>query len=200
MDYVAWADVMESLADNKFVLGDQLVEIGVSAPELQSALASVALAQAELGHARHLYNWVGEWRGEEIEITEESGNSLPALALNRNWIDLMVSVLAVNTAAKLVIDEIRRGGDRAVVAKTSKMLVEIEEHRTFAREWCRRFASEDGAVPRVFCEARERLVGAIDEWLGAADKRLSTGRSLELVRKFYEEMEAACPVPSRSLI
>ena len=60
VDTWSWVNVLEALADDDFVAGNRLVEVGISAPELQSALAAVAIAQGELGHARHLYHWSHE--------------------------------------------------------------------------------------------------------------------------------------------
>ncbi|CAM3809091.1 Phenylacetic acid catabolic protein [Alicyclobacillus pomorum] len=192
VDTWSWVNVLEALADNKFVLGDQLVEVGISAPELQSALAAVAIAQGELGHARHLYHWSHELQGIDKDVAEESGNSLPILQFHENWIELMVSVLGLNVATKVVLDYLRQVGGAAVVQKTTKMLDEMDEHITFATEWCRRFRHETGAIPRLYEESVTRLVREFSTWLHKIEQQLRDVEPPDLTGLFCKEMESKC--------
>ena len=52
----ATANVVVSLADNKYFLAHRLAAWGVGAPTLESAVACTAIAQEEAGHARGLYS------------------------------------------------------------------------------------------------------------------------------------------------
>jgi 1,2-phenylacetyl-CoA epoxidase catalytic subunit len=52
----AAANVVVSLADNKYFLAHRLASWGVGAPTLESAVACTAIAQEEAGHARGLYS------------------------------------------------------------------------------------------------------------------------------------------------
>ncbi|GMA51361.1 hypothetical protein GCM10025857_27180 [Alicyclobacillus contaminans] len=194
----SWSNALEALADNKFVLGDQLVDVGISAPELASALAAVAMAQGELGHARHLYHWSHELQGISKEIRAESGKALSVLRHHENWIELMVSLLAVNVAARVLLERLRQLNEAMVVSKTAKMLVEMAEHITFAGEWCRRFRAETGAIPGLFQAALSRQSDAICAWLRAVDAEIGGGSDMDMANAFVREMEMVCgPVTVR---
>ncbi len=187
-----WSKFLEDLADNKFVLRDQLVEIGVSAPELSSSLAAIAIAQGELGHARHLYNWTYELQGVSKEVKEESGKSLPVLQENKNWIDLMVSVYTINLAAKVFLQYLREVGGEPILQKTSKMMAELEEHLTFSAEWCCRFENEQGAIPRLYREVVKRMTVSCEQWLEKVETVLRAQELPGLKKRFLSEMEARC--------
>ncbi|WP_026961501.1 Phenylacetic acid catabolic protein [Alicyclobacillus herbarius] len=195
MDKTVLIEVLQFLADSKISLGDQLVEEGVSAPELTSALSAVAMAQAELGHARHLYNWSASLSNQEVEIPQEATTGLQAMRENRNWIDLMVSVFMVNTTARLILQALRDRDVPEVLAKTGKMLREVEEHITFASEWCKRFALETGAIPRLFRESVQRQGQEALDWLAGVDQRGFGGSSLELASACQKEMDLLCVTP-----
>ena len=75
--------------------------------------------------------------------------NLSILQFHENWIELMVSVLGLNVATKVVLDYLRQVGGAAVVQKTTKMLDEMDEHITFATEWCRRFRHRTKVIPRT---------------------------------------------------
>lgn len=191
-----WNVPLEFLADNKFVLGDRLVEVGVSAPELQSALAAVALAQGELGHARHLYHWVQQANGASVEVTTETGKSLQEFRSVENWIELMAAVLIVNAAAKVVFEEMRKADPQIVVQKTAKMSLEMEEHLVFSGEWGRRFAGEMGAIPRLYNEAVTRMSDAMETWLQQNLSGLTN--ATEMTKRFREEWTKRCNPPMKA--
>jgi len=52
----ALANLVVSVADNKYFLAHRLASWGVGAPALESAVACTAIAQEEAGHARGLYS------------------------------------------------------------------------------------------------------------------------------------------------
>jgi 1,2-phenylacetyl-CoA epoxidase catalytic subunit len=52
----ALANLVVSVADNKYFLAHRLASWGVGAPALESAVAATAIAQEEAGHARGLYS------------------------------------------------------------------------------------------------------------------------------------------------
>jgi 1,2-phenylacetyl-CoA epoxidase catalytic subunit len=52
----ALANLVVSVADNKYFLAHRLARWGVGAPALESAVACTAIAQEEAGHARGLYS------------------------------------------------------------------------------------------------------------------------------------------------
>jgi len=57
----AAANIVVTLADNKYFLAHRLAAWGVGAPTLESAVACTAIAQEEAGHARGLYSLLGDF-------------------------------------------------------------------------------------------------------------------------------------------
>lgn len=183
VDRDRWASVLLSVADTKFHLGDRLVEVGVSAPELQSALVCIAFAQAELGHARLLYNWVAEWRGAPAEITGPGRAGVDTIGTIDDWIPLMVVTHMVNVAVAEVTKWLCEDlGDEAR-QKTAKMAVELREHIAFSGAWCRKFHEETGAVPRVFEEEKGKWEEVVVEWLTRLANIVRPKQAEELVEK-----------------
>ena len=65
--------LLESLADNKYVLGRRYAEWCTGAPMLESAVAAAAMAQDELGHARSFYPLLRGFGGRDLPQMEEQG-------------------------------------------------------------------------------------------------------------------------------
>jgi 1,2-phenylacetyl-CoA epoxidase catalytic subunit len=60
----ALANLVVSVADNKYFLAHRLARWGVGAPALESAVACTAIAQEEAGHARGLYSLLEDFPSE----------------------------------------------------------------------------------------------------------------------------------------
>jgi ring-1,2-phenylacetyl-CoA epoxidase subunit PaaC len=60
----ALANLVVSVADNKYFLAHRLAAWGVGAPALESAVACTAIAQEEAGHARGLYSLLEDFPSE----------------------------------------------------------------------------------------------------------------------------------------
>jgi 1,2-phenylacetyl-CoA epoxidase catalytic subunit len=60
----ALANLVASVADNKYFLAHRLARWGVGAPALESAVACTAIAQEEAGHARGLYSLLEDFPPE----------------------------------------------------------------------------------------------------------------------------------------
>ncbi|WHY66157.1 Phenylacetic acid catabolic protein [Neobacillus sp. SuZ13] len=165
---VSLIELAETIADNKFILGDRLVEIGISGPNLEATLSSIAMAQAELGHARLMYKWANELQGingSKIEIKNQTGKAFPAAVNTNNWISLIAGVYAVNVAVNLVINAIILAENPELNAPFSKMLKEQEEHLLYSRSWCKQLLNDRGAVPKTLKEELEKVSQEALQWL-----------------------------------
>jgi ring-1,2-phenylacetyl-CoA epoxidase subunit PaaC len=161
-------NLAETIADNKFILGDRLVEIGISGPNLEATLSSIAMAQAELGHARLMYKWANELQGlngSKVEIKAQTGKAFPAVVLTSNWVALISSVYAVNVAADLVMKAILKADHPELNAPFSKMLKEQEEHLLYSKSWCKQLLNDKGAVPKTFALELEKVTDEAIQWL-----------------------------------
>jgi len=161
-------ELAETIADNKFILGDRLVEIGISGPNLEATLSSIAMAQAELGHARLLYKWANELQGingSKVEIKDQTGKAFPAAVNTNNWIALIAGVYAVNVAVNLVMKAMISAEHPELNAPFSKMLKEQEEHLLYSRSWCKQLLNDRGAVPKTLKEELEKVSKEALQWL-----------------------------------
>ncbi|MFL6517383.1 MAG: Phenylacetic acid catabolic protein [Bacillus sp. (in: firmicutes)] len=165
------------MADNKFIFGDRLVEIGISGPNLEATLSSIAMAQAELGHARLMYKWANELQGlngSKVEIKNQTGKAFPPVVNTSHWVALIAGVYAVNVAVELVMQAILSAKHPDLNAPFSKMLKEQEEHLLYSRSWCKQLLNDKGAVPKTLAEELEKVSVEASKWLNNVenDKRL----------------------------
>lgn len=167
-------EVAETIADNKFVLGDALVQIGISAPNLESSLASIAMAQAELGHARLLYRWADDLMGTKRDVQNQTGKAFSKVVHTSNWVSLIANVYVVNVAVDLVMRAILEHKNPTINPPFAKMLKEQHEHLVYSRNWCQLLLEDKGAVPRAFTEALEEASVEAQQWLA----KVSTDPSL----------------------
>ncbi|WP_066067894.1 Phenylacetic acid catabolic protein [Neobacillus soli] len=168
LNNVSLIKLAETVADNKFILGDRLVEIGISGPNLEATLSSIALAQAELGHARLMYKWANELQGlngSKVEIKTQTGKAFPAVVNTTNWVALIAGVYAVNAAVDLVINAVSSAKHPGLHTPFSKMLKEQEEHLLYSKSWCKQLLTDKGAVPKTFTEELERVTIEVLQWL-----------------------------------
>ncbi|MBU8915874.1 phenylacetate-CoA oxygenase subunit PaaI [Bacillus sp. FJAT-29953] len=163
----------ETIADNKFITGDRLVEIGISGPTLEASLSSIAMAQAELGHARLMYKWSNELQGlnaSKMEVKEQTGKAFPALVNASNWLSLIAGLYANNQAVDLVIKAILKAEPPNLPTPFNKMIREQQEHLLYAKSWCKQLLRDRGAVPRVFKQHLEKAAAEVEQWLVKVEK------------------------------
>ena len=160
--------LLETMADNKMVLGDRLVEVGGSGPDLEATISSVALAQAELGHARLLYNWAFDLKnqgGEKPDIKEQTGKAFQCGLKIDNWITLIAGMDVISHAVDVVLHAISSSGRPELASKISKMMREEEEHLLFADGWAHLLLNDRGKVPVLFKEAVQAALQEAEQWL-----------------------------------
>jgi 1,2-phenylacetyl-CoA epoxidase catalytic subunit len=73
----ALANLVVSVADNKYFLAHRLARWGVGAPALESAVACTAIAQEEAGHARGLYSLLEDFPPELRPVPLERTDDRP---------------------------------------------------------------------------------------------------------------------------
>jgi ring-1,2-phenylacetyl-CoA epoxidase subunit PaaC len=158
----------ETIADNKLIIGDRLVEIGISGPKLEATLSSIAMAQAELGHARLIYRWAHELNGlngSKMEIKSQTGKAFERVVDISNWVSLIAGVYVVNIAIDLVMQAIVNKDNQEINAPFSKMLKEQHEHIIYSKNWCEQLLNDKGSVPKVFIQELEKVSVEAEQWL-----------------------------------
>lgn len=164
----ALINLIEGIADNKYVLGDRLALIGFGAPDVESSLASLAMAQGELGHSRILYNWVFDLKGikgKKPDIEGETGKSFKELRVIDGWVKLIAGFYAVNVGMDIVLDAMAETKNEDVIANINKLYLEHKEHCIYSEGWAIKLLNDVGGVPRKFKEELNKIIPQVGEWL-----------------------------------
>jgi len=179
MDLSGVIEVLETIADNKFVMGDQLIEVGVSGPNLEATLSAVAIAQSELGHARLLYNWVydlknGFKKGKKPDIKAQTGKAFSKAVKTDDWISLITSLYATDVTADVVLHAIADSPVAEKMPSVKKLFGEQMEHIIYARSWCNQLANDKGKIPGKFYADFSEISKEAESWITCmkVDKRL----------------------------
>ncbi|MBB6282578.1 Phenylacetic acid catabolic protein [Geobacillus subterraneus] len=160
--------LIEGIADNKFVLGDRLAKVGFSAPDVESMLASIAMAQGELGHARLLYWWTFDLNGhvgKKPDIKNETGKSFKAVRETNGWIQLIANFYVINTAIDVIFESLVNTDHKDVVSHVNKLFLEHKEHCIYSENRAIKLLNDQGAVPKRFENALRNIVPEVEQWL-----------------------------------
>lgn len=170
----AFIELLETVADNKYVLGDRLVEVGVSGPNLEATLSAIAMAQGELGHARLLYNWTFDLKGhkgKKPNIEKQTGKAFKGVVEVHDWISLIAALFTVNTAIDLVLKTVLEANHTEVAPRVNKLLREQKEHIIYSRNWAQQLLKDRGAIPRKFKEALDQIIPEVESWIKAVEQK-----------------------------
>lgn len=167
-NYSSLINLAETIADNKYILGDRLVEIGVSGPTLEATLSAIAMAQQELGHSRLIYRWANDLKGangSRVEIKDQTGKAFARNVEISNWIELIAGLYAVNVAVDLVMRAIIEGRNTEINHPFSKMLKEQNDHLVYSKVWCKQLLNDQGSIPTRFKISLEKVMIEVVDWL-----------------------------------
>ncbi|WP_413381677.1 Phenylacetic acid catabolic protein [Alkalihalobacillus sp. 1P02AB] len=165
---ISLIELAETIADNKYILGDRLVEVGISGPNLEATLSAIAMAQQELGHARLIYRWAFELKGlngNRVDIKDQTGKAYKSNVEITNWIDLIAGLYVTNIATDIVMKAVIAAEHPDVNPPFSKMLKEQNEHTIYSKSWCGQLVQEKGSIPRRFHEALTKQYEEALQWL-----------------------------------
>ncbi|HWO97002.1 MAG TPA: Phenylacetic acid catabolic protein [Bacillus sp. (in: firmicutes)] len=193
----SFIELVEAIADNKYVLGDRLVEIGISGPNLEATLAAIAMAQGELGHARLLYNWIfdlKELTGKKPEIENQTGKAFQGVVDIHDWISLIAASYVVNIAVDVVLKSVLDSSHSKVATRVHKLIREQKEHIVYTQHWAQQLLKDQGAIPRKFREALDQVIPHAEAWLKSVEQKaelVDEGyilRDSQLFSKFQDQL------------
>ncbi|MEH7388059.1 Phenylacetic acid catabolic protein [Bacillus sp. JJ1521] len=164
-EHISLIELGETIADNKFILGDRLVEIGISGPTLEGTLSSIAMAQQELGHSRLLYRWVSDLTGVKAEVKAQTGKAFQQNVEIGNWVELIAGLYVTNVAVDLVMKAMIDANNPNVNPPFTKMLKEQQEHLIYSQSWCEQLLLDKGSIPRRCLDAISNTAREAKEWL-----------------------------------
>jgi ring-1,2-phenylacetyl-CoA epoxidase subunit PaaA/ring-1,2-phenylacetyl-CoA epoxidase subunit PaaC len=169
----ALADVLHRLAAAKHALGYRLAFAGLSAPALEAAVATVAIAQEELGHARLLYAAELRLRGgageDEGAVGAAIGTAPPAPDLvpaPGTWAEVLATLATLDTALSLWLGRLADSGEAWLRPRAQRMLDEEAFHRDYLGAWLE-VAAATPALAAGVATAAEAALGRYGSWLDA---------------------------------
>lgn len=153
--------LVQSLADNKQLLGLRYAEWCTAAPTLEADIAGAAMGLDDLGHSRVLHGSLREL-GEPDALRDPAN---PERYLNvayfdqpwTRWAQFVAANAVLDTAFTVMIEALANGNVEVLRGRLRKMLQEEHYHYLHGRSWLR----EMGAGPEV-----ERAFSEAMEWFG----------------------------------
>jgi ring-1,2-phenylacetyl-CoA epoxidase subunit PaaC len=173
----ALADVLGGLAAAKHGLGYRLAFAGLSAPAIEAAVATVAVAQEELGHARLLYASelrLREGGGEDegavgaaIQTAPPAPELVPAPT---SWVEVLTTLATLDTALSLWLEALAERGEPWLQPRARRMLDEEAFHREYLCGWLAVVAGEPALRERIATSV-EAALARYGPWLDALAAR-----------------------------
>jgi 1,2-phenylacetyl-CoA epoxidase catalytic subunit len=160
------AALLESLADNKYVLGRRYAEWCTGAPMLESAVAAAAMAQDELGHARSFYPLLRGFGSSSPQMEERGWQARQPGAMAcldarfATWADFVAANLVVDQALTTLLGAAVESPYEPLRQRARKIVQEEAAHAVHAQGWLRH-PGLGPAVARVWDHAFA--------WFGAHD-------------------------------
>lgn len=205
LNQLLWA-----VADTKLLLGYHYGEWTFGTPELEAAVASCSLSQAELGHVRLLHAILNKhWTEDPEEVVERrSASAFANIAfLDRpvaDWPAFVVMNAVVDLATTRVLHTLRGSAFRPLRMSVEKMLDEERHHLHHGRGWFRTVGRSGGTGRDRLQQATDEALAAAALWLGPSNdpgdqalvaagvKSVPNAEVLAALRTDVAEMAAAC--------
>jgi ring-1,2-phenylacetyl-CoA epoxidase subunit PaaC len=162
-------------ADTKLLLGYHYGEWTFGTPELEAAVASCSLAQAELGHVRLLHAVLAKHfdANPDALIDARAPQAFASVGfLDRpiaDWAGFVAANYVVDLAVTHQLHALRDSAFKPIRMSVEKMLDEERYHLHHGRGWFRTLAARDeqrGLLARRVSEALASVV----EWFGPSDE------------------------------
>ncbi|OMP67290.1 Phenylacetic acid catabolic protein [Domibacillus epiphyticus] len=190
----ALTSILETIADNKYLLGDRLVEVGISGPRLESTLSAVAMAQGELGHARLLYNWsldLKGFKGSKPEIEKQTGKAFPFVERVNDWLSLIAALYAVNLSVDIVLRAILEADEKEVASRIHKLVREQKEHIVYTEGWVQQLLEDSAPIQEKFQGYLDSFILEAVSWLKSIEgkKELADGNYILPNAQLAEEFD-----------
>jgi phenylacetate-CoA oxygenase PaaI subunit len=159
------------LADNKYYLGRYFAEWCSGAPTLESAVASAAMAQDELGHARALYPLLRTLQPEAGPENEPETRTVFSIlscldAPFRAWEDFVAANFLIDGALSTVFAAAVQSSYNPLAGRSHKVLQEERTHIMHGRAWVHQLARQAGPMRTACLRALERVWPETLCWFG----------------------------------
>jgi phenylacetate-CoA oxygenase PaaI subunit len=152
----AMANLLSTLADNKYLLGRRYAEWCTGAPMLESAVAAAAMAQDELGHARSFYPVLRGFVSSEITMEDKGWQNRPTSAMRcldqrfGGWVDFVAVNVVVDSALTTLLASATDSAYEPLRQRARKIVQEEAAHWVHGAGWLRRLARESRPLEAAF--------------------------------------------------
>jgi 1,2-phenylacetyl-CoA epoxidase catalytic subunit len=178
-----------SYADNKGALGRRYGEWAVSAPTIESAVASAAMAQDELGHARATYPVLTKLGVRREDDALEAGHPLPVLQRELpDWASFIAANLVIDGILTTFIASARRSSIEPLAQRAHKILQEEGAHKVHSEAWTRRICRAGGEDLALLLRRVDEIWPQAARWPGPDDH---SGYRLAVAQGMLSEGPAA---------
>lgn len=156
-----------SLADNKSALGRRYGEWAVSAPTIESAVATAAMAQDELGHARSTYPVLSKLGVQRDDEGLDAGDPMAAIAHELpDWASVIAANVVIDGVLTTFVAAVRNSSIEPLAQRARKILQEEGAHRIHAEAWLRRICRVGGPDADLLLRRIGELWGEAARWPG----------------------------------
>lgn len=173
----ALANLVVSLADNKYFLAHRLAGWGVGAPALESAVACTAIAQEEAGHARGLYSLLEDFPAElrpvPLEREDDRARKYAVSFLlegSDSWYRAVASLALIDYAMTTLLEACTDSSFAELRKRADRILPDESFHARFVVGRLR----ELGANPAEAAALEDQLAALLPEtlcWFGPPGER-----------------------------
>jgi len=167
--------LLSACADTKLLLGYHYGEWTFGTPEIEAAVASCSLSQAELGHVRLLHAVLKRHYDADPDALmsdREAGAFANVAFLDRDiahWADFVAMNLVVDLAVTRVLDSLRGSSFKPIHMSVEKMLDEERYHAHHGFGWFRALARRNDETRTAIEASLNRALASVIEWFGPAD-------------------------------
>lgn len=162
-------DLILVLADSKHLLGLRYGE-WLYAPAIEASIASLSMAQDELGHARLFYNLVEEFLNHGFPKREEKPSEYRSIELLDHpfpsWPDFVAVHALVDLALSVQLEAFEASSYLPLRRLVPKILQEEEFHFQHAKGWLLRIASASERAKAELERAVRKIWTPVLCWLG----------------------------------
>jgi len=167
--------LLTACADTKLLLGYHYGEWTFGTPELEAAVASCSLAQAELGHVRLLHAVLAKHFDEDPDALVDAREPQAFASVDfldrplTDWAGFVAANYVVDLAVTRQLHALRASAFKPIRMSVDKMLDEERYHLHHGRGWFRTLAARDDQRDLLVRRVSEALASVV-EWLGPPDE------------------------------
>lgn len=165
-------NLLMACADTKLLLGYHYGEWTFGTPELEAAVASCSLSQAELGHVRLLHAVLKKHYGDDPDqlVEARAGHAFANIAYLDQAVDGWAGFVAINAVVDLAVTRMlhamRRSSFKPLRMSLEKMLDEERHHLHHGRGWFRSLARRSDDIRGRLERQVAAALGEVAVWFG----------------------------------